>query len=168
MDAKFRVGPKPGPKIRVEKVFRVQNKYSEERFCLHIRHLAGEDNENLGKIVHERVYHGTDDIAFKIVSGNGFNRSKNVVAAYGNGSYFAKYSLLATHHALNHGRKTGYVIACKMVSTKPGRTTVCSTEPNEGCDCGGSGDDYDAWIRVSFQDSQICPEYIIVISYDEI
>jgi hypothetical protein len=158
---------KYNPKIKVGKVHRVQNKHVEEAFGLHLQHLAGDDLENLGKIKHERVYHGTSDIAFKIVKGDGFNRSKTIAAAYGNGTYFSRYSLLGAHHALNKGRTVGYVIVCKMASTKIGKTYPCSSEPNDGCDCGGSGDDYESWIRVSFKDSQVCSEYILEIELED-
>ena len=157
---------KVDPKIKVKKVFRVQNKHNEEKFGLHLQHLAGDESENVDKIIHERVYHGTGEIAFKIVSGGGFNRSKTVAYAYGNGAYFARYGQLGAHHALNKGRRTGYIIACKMASTKIGTTMPNSTEPNDGCDCGGSGDDYDSWMRVSYNDSQVCPEYILEIELD--
>jgi hypothetical protein len=53
-----------------------------------------------------------------------------------------------------------------MASTKIGRTSSWSAEPKEGCDCGGSGDDYNAWIRVSFKDYQVVPEYILEIEND--
>ncbi len=46
------------PKIVVKEVHRVQHKQSEESFALHIRHLAGDDLENLDSIKHERVWHG--------------------------------------------------------------------------------------------------------------
>jgi hypothetical protein len=154
------------PKVKVGKVFRVQNKHIEESFGLHLQHLAGDDLENIDKIKHERVYHGTSEIAFDIVNGAGFNRSKTTGDAYGNGTYYARYSLLATHHALNKGRRVGYVIVCKFASTKIGKTSRYSTEPNHGCDCGGSGDDYKAWIRTSFRDSQVCPEYILEIELE--
>jgi hypothetical protein len=141
---------------------RVQNKQSEDMFALYLQHLAGDDLENLKSIRHERVYHGTDEIAFKIVRSGGFNRSKTKAVAYGNGTYFARYGQISVHHAFKK-RKTGYIVVCKMASTKIGLTSSCSSEPNEGCDCGGSGDDYSAWIRVSFNDCQVCPEYILEI-----
>lgn len=155
------------PKIKITKVSRVQNKQSEDKFELHLQHLAGDYKENLKNIKYERVYHGTDEVALKIVRMGGFNRSKTVAVAYGNGAYFARYGQLSIYHAFKKRPKTGYVIVCKMASTKIGRTTSYSTEPNDGCDIGGSGDDYTAWIRVSFNDSQVCPEYIIEIELDD-
>ena len=164
MDSKL----KNKPKVKVGKVFRVQNKKLEESFALHLQHLAGDDLENLGKIKFERVWHGTGEVAFKIVSGEdgaGFNRSKTFAEAYGRGTYFARHSLLSVHHALNKGRRIGYIIVCAMASTKIGRTSQLSSEPNYGCDCGGSGDDYEAWIRTSFRDSQVCPKYVLEVEY---
>ncbi len=101
-------------------------------------------------------------VAFDIAK-NGFNRSKTIADAYGKGVYLSPHGNLAAHHALNKGRTTGYIIACKMASTKIGNTSSWNTEPKDGCDCGGSGDDYNAWIRVSFKDSQVIPEYILEI-----
>jgi hypothetical protein len=157
---------KNNPKVKVGKVFRVQNKQIEESFALHLQHLAGDDLEDLDKIKYERVWHGTGEVAFKIVSGVGFNRSKTVAEAYGKGTYLARYSTLATHHALNKGRRVGYIIVCAMASKNIGKTASWSTEPNHGCDCGGSGDTYESWIRVSFKDSQVCPRYILEVELE--
>ena len=46
------------PKIKVGRVFRVQNKQVEESFALYLQHLAGDELENLDEIKYERVWHG--------------------------------------------------------------------------------------------------------------
>lgn len=152
--------------VTVRAVYRVQNKQMEEMFALHLRHLAGDEMENLDKIKHERAWHGTSGVAFKIAR-TGFNRSTTIADARGKGIYLARYALLACHHAFNKGKRIGFVIACKIASTKIGRTSHDSTEPNAGCDIGGSGNDYNSWMRISFKDSQVCPEYILEVEQND-
>jgi hypothetical protein len=145
-------------------ISRVQNKKAEERYKLFCDHLV-EDHKGTRKVVEERVYHGSDEDSVTKIALSKLNRSYTHTKAYGAGAYAAAEPFAAIHHALNKphagGRKIGYIVVCKMSSTKIGHTFTGDNEPPAGCDCGGSSDGYDAWFRIIFDDNQACPIYII-------
>jgi len=113
--------------------------------------------------VRETVFHGTCLSSALRIADEGFNRGKTGIKAHGDGSYHDVNGPLSLHHAREKRTPVdpACVIVSKIASGVIGQTRHGSVEPRPGCDCGADGPDRKAWMRVSFHDSQVCPEYIL-------
>jgi hypothetical protein len=116
--------------------------------------------------IEETVYHGTsEDSALKIAK-KGFNRTETSNHAFGYGAYFDVYGQLSMHHA-TLGRSgeplTGCVVVARFATGRLTQTQSSAKDVPDGFDCGASGNDRNAWMRVSFSDAQSYAKYIIYI-----
>ena len=144
----------------VEKVLRIQNLALETAYNGFLQGVMANRKLDLSD-VEETVFHGTNEKALLSIAANGFNRFKTSTAAFGFGSYQDVYGPLSQHHA--EGHTPSCVIVSKMASGVIGEGTFGNVEPPEGCDCGASGATKQSSMRVSYNDSQICPQYALYI-----
>lgn len=147
----------------VEKVVAIRNfsrEHSYNGFKQGIMANRGMDEEE----VEEIVFHGTNESSALGIADKGFNRDKTQTHRFGLGVYQDMYGPLSQFHALDKGERDGMrIIVSKMASGKVGKTDSDATGPPPGCDCGACDKDRSAWMRISFHDTQICPEYILHI-----
>ena len=122
-------------------------------------------------VVNETLYHGTLPEHSSNILKFGFSRSySQQTCRYGPGVYLDKYGLIALHHAfMNQYDKPnaayGEIFVCNVISTDIGQTNMHSKSPPEGCNIGGSGSDYKAIIRTSFNDNQVCADYKVTVRH---
>jgi hypothetical protein len=123
-------------------------------------------NFNGGEVKEIQVYHGTSkDHAFKI-PGTGFSRYMTSTPGYGHGVYVDPHGQISMHHALNaSGSNKGYILVCKLVYHKLGRTRGTDTKPPNGTDCGACCTPTDEFpipcILVSYRDDQLIVTHVI-------
>ena len=116
--------------------------------------------------IEETVYHGTsEEFALKIAS-KGFNRSETSTCAFGSGVYFDVYGQLSQHHA-TLGRPgeqlTGCVVVTRIATGRLTQTQQSAKDVPDKFDCGASGNNRKAWMRISFSDAQTYAKYLMWI-----
>ena len=156
----------PG-KVRVVDVVAVRNFSQEHSYQGVLRGIMAEQKMS-EENAQETVYHGTDKDAALSIAHKGFNRNKTIAHRFGYGTYHDIRGPLSIHHAKDAGGVPGKmcVIVSKIATGVVGVTEMYADAPPDGCDCGASGPDRAAWMRVSFHDSQVCPQYILYITFD--
>ena len=159
----------PATKIQVYKIVAIRNLPHQQSYRGFMEGIKAAKKLSALR-VEEIVYHGTDEDAARSIAQKGFNRNKTVAHRFGYGTYHDIYGPLSVHHARDAGRHSASgkmcVIVSKIATGDVGETEVYADAPLDGCDCGASGPDRAAWMRVSFHDSQVCPQYILYITFD--
>jgi hypothetical protein len=111
----------------------------------------------------ETVFHGTNlDIADKIIKGK-FNILYAANQAHGPGMYFDTRGPLSQYHAYEKATSSSppCVFVCDMATGNVCRWSSRMKSLPPGCHCGASGDDRQAWMRITTDDAQVYPRYLL-------
>jgi hypothetical protein len=146
----------------VVKVTRIQNLANTVSYNGYLQGVMANRGIKL-EDAEETVFHGTSYDSALAIAKTGFNRFKTATAAFGYGSYHDPYGPLSQYHAETCGSEPACVVVSKIASGVVGEGKFGDIAPPPGCDCGASGADKQSWMRISYHDSQVCPQYILHI-----
>ena len=111
----------------------------------------------------EVVFHGTNYVHALSILKDGFLREMTGTTAFGHGSYHDPYGPVSQYHALDKSRHDApaCIVVSKIASGLVGLTKESDMTLPSYCDCGASGADKAAWMRISFRDPQVCPQHLL-------
>lgn len=163
----FRTHPQD---FEIVEIVRIQDA-SREHLHNALRESYSLQSNGKKPVVNETLYHGTLPEHSSNILKFGFSRTfSQQTCRYGPGVYLDKYGLIALHHAFmgqydKPNAAIGDIFVCNVISTDIGQTNMQSKSPPEGCNIGGSGSNYKAIIRTSFNDNQVCANYKVTLRY---